>query len=204
MIGWLNGKLIDKTPPWILLEVNGVGYEIQVPLSTFFNLPNVGQPAVLFIHMSVREDGQYLYGFKAQQEKALFREIIKVSGIGPKIGLAILSNLTVDAFLQNVFDKQIALLTKVPGIGKKTAERLVVELPDRLKSFLTDPQGAVAQFSEPFAQVMDAKTEAIRALESLGYSSKESRLAIEGIDLPGATTESMLKKALQSFDKGQR
>ena len=132
MIGRISGTLISKNPPQVLVDVQGVGYEIDVPMSTFYDLPEVGRAVSLLTHMVVREDAQLLYGFITAEERSAFRELIKVSGVGPRIGLAVLSGLTVDQLVQAVSLQESGLLTRVPGIGKKTAERLILELKGRL------------------------------------------------------------------------
>ena len=136
MIGRIRGTLLEKNPPEILVDVHGVGYEINVPMSTFYNLPDVGQEVTLLTHFIVREDAQLLYGFGTAKERAAFRQLIKISGIGPRIALAVLSGMTVDALAQAVSKQESALLTRVPGIGKKTAERLVLELKGKISADL--------------------------------------------------------------------
>lgn len=134
MIGYLRGTLLEKQPPHVLLDVNGVGYELEVPMTTLFQLPAVGEPLVLHTHLVVREDAQLLYGFFAKRDRALFRELIRLNGVGPKLALALMSGMSVDELIQCVNAEDTSRLMKVPGVGKKTAERLLVELKDRFKT----------------------------------------------------------------------
>ena len=171
MIGRIEGKLLEKNPPLILVDVHGVGYEISVPMSTFYNLPDAGQNVVLLTHFVVREDAQLLYGFLTASERSAFRELIKVSGIGARTALSVLSGLSVDALSQAVTQQDTAALTRVPGIGKKTAERLVLELKGKLGADLGG--SAVAS-----AGTTSAKTDIISALIALGYSDREASAAV--------------------------
>ena len=138
MIAWLKGQLLEKQPPSILLNVNGVGYELEAPMSTFYELPEVGQEVILFVHMVVREDAQLLFAFANKQQRELFRSLIRVNGVGPKVALAILSTLTAQELLSCMINEDVTQLCKVPGIGKKTAQRLVVEMKDRLEKEFGD------------------------------------------------------------------
>jgi len=135
VIGRLRGTLIEKQPPELLIEVGGIGYEVQMPMSCFYELPNIGEEAIIYTHFVVREDAQLLYGFNTVSERALFREVIKANGVGPKMGLGILSGMTASQFVSCVEREDISTLVKLPGVGKKTAERLVVEMKDRLKGW---------------------------------------------------------------------
>ncbi|MDO4937911.1 MAG: Holliday junction branch migration protein RuvA [Sutterellaceae bacterium] len=169
MIGRIEGRLIEKNPPQVLVDVHGVGYEIDVPMSTFYNLPAVGQTVVLLTHFVVREDAQLLYGFASAKERSVFRILIKISGIGARTALAILSGMSVEALAQAVSMQDTAMLTRVPGIGKKTAERLVLELKGKLGADLTGP----ALGTSP----NDARSDVAAALVALGYSEKEALAA---------------------------
>lgn len=171
MIGRIAGKLLEKNPPLILVDVHGVGYEISVPMSTFYNLPDVGKDVVLLTQFIVREDAQLLYGFLTAAERSAFRELIKVSGIGARTALSVLSGLSVDALCQAVTQQDTAALTRVPGIGKKTAERLVLELKGKLGA---DLGGAVSAA----AGATSAKSDVISALIALGYSEREASAAV--------------------------
>lgn len=163
MIGRIAGRLLEKNPPMILVDVHGVGYEIAVPMSTFYNLPEVGAETVLLTHFIVREDAQLLYGFLTAAERSAFRELIKVSGIGPRTALSVLSGLSVEALTQALTAQDSAMLTRIPGIGKKTAERLVLELKGKLGGALTPAAGS--------------KADIVSALVALGYSEREAAAA---------------------------
>lgn len=191
MIGRLTGILLAKQPPQVLLDVNGIGYEIDVPMSTFYNLPAAGQLASFFTHLVVREDAHLLYGFGSEDERHVFRRLIKVSGIGPKVALTILSGLSVGELAQAVASQDAARLVKIPGIGKKTAERLVLELRDKLA------QSAVSVSSGERA---DPLGDALNALLALGYNEKEARWAMGQIDSALGTSEA-IRQALKLLSK---
>ena len=193
MIGRLKGTLVTKQPPWILVDVGGVGYELEVPMSTFYDLPDVGQPVMLCTHHAVREDAVTLYGFLRESERALFRGVQKVSGIGAKIALAVLSGVSTDDFARFVQGGDIAALTRIPGIGKKTAERMIVELRDRVDGLL----GGVA--SSAFGVMpKDPVSEASVALQSLGYKPNEVARLIKDASAPGDSAEDIIRKALKA------
>ncbi|MFO1375932.1 MAG: Holliday junction branch migration protein RuvA [Steroidobacteraceae bacterium] len=197
MIGFLRGRLARKQPPALLIDVGGVGYELEAPMSTFYRLPQVGDTVELQTHMVVREDAQLLYGFATTTERQLFRDLLRVSGVGPKIGLAILSGISVDAFLLCVEAQDAASLTRIPGIGRKTAERLLVEMRDRIRALEGgDAVGAtsVAAGSEGGA----ARAEAQAALVALGYKPAEVLRLIRAVDAEGVPTEELIRRALQA------
>lgn len=173
MIGRLRGILTEKQPPWLLLDVGGVGYEVEAPLSTFFVLPKTGTEVSLFTHLVVREDAQLLYGFWAVSERRLFRELIRISGIGPRVALAILSGMDAAEFTRCVQNEDAAALTRVPGIGKKTAERLLVEMRDRLKDWQLTPASLDGSNPEPVSTAHSATADAVAALVALGYKPAE-------------------------------
>ncbi|MEY4083531.1 MAG: Holliday junction branch migration protein RuvA [Pseudomonadota bacterium] len=191
MISRLAGQLLAKTPPSLLVDVQGLGYEVEVPMSTFYSLPEVGQPVVLLTHLVVREDAHLLYGFATPAERQAFRELIRISGVGPRIGLAVLSGLSVDQLVQAVTLQEVALLTRVPGIGKKTAERLVLELKGRLGQALP----GVGQTSGPQS---DQQTEVLQALLALGYSEKEA-LAAAKASAAAPSVSDAIRGALKSL-----
>ena len=173
MIGRLTGVLAEKSPPQVLIDVNGVGYEVDVPMSSFYNLPGLGERVTLLTHFVVREDAQLLYGFLTGEERATFRELIKISGIGPRTALGILSGLSVAELSQAVTQQQAGRLVKVPGIGKKTAERLLLELKAKLAPDLGVPAGAVV--------TSDAQADIVQVLVALGYSDKDAAAAIKAL-----------------------
>lgn len=192
MISRIAGQLLAKTPPSILVDVNGVGYDIEVPMSTFYGLPDVGQPVVLLTQLIVREDAHLLYGFATQTERQAFKELIRVSGVGPRIGLAVLSGLSVDQLVQAITLQDPAPLTRVPGIGKKTAERLVLELKGRLAEALpnTNAAGGTSQ--------TDQQSEVLHALLALGYSEKEALTAAKANGQAASVSEA-IRSALKSL-----
>ncbi|MDV2858385.1 MULTISPECIES: Holliday junction branch migration protein RuvA [Oceanimonas] len=198
MIGRLKGIIVEKQPPEILLDANGVGYEVTLPMSCFYELPNVGEAATVLTHFVVREDAQLLFGFNTKTERALFRELIKTNGVGPKLALAILSGMTADQFIHNVEQGEIAALVKLPGVGKKTAERLIVEMRDRLKGFggydLFNPAPA-----SPGMAGGGAKDEALAALQALGYKAGQAEQLMKKIAKPGMDAEQLIREALKSM-----
>lgn len=196
MIAWLQGVLLEKQAPNLLLNVNGVGYEVEAPLSVFYDLPAVNETVSIFVHMVVREDAQLLFGFSSKQQRDFFRSLIKVNGVGPKVGLAVLSTLSVQELMQCMLNEDDALLTKVPGIGKKTAQRLIVELKDRLEKEFGDValEASAAGHGAP----ADDRQDAISALVSLGYKSNDASRVVRALpnDL---TSEEIIRQALRSL-----
>lgn len=205
MIGRLRGILLEKQAPDLLIEVAGVGYEVQLPLTSFYKLPATGEEAIIYIHFVVREDAQLLYGFVNQNERALFRQLIKANGVGPKLALTILSGMTAQQFVHCVQQSDISTLVKLPGVGKKTAERLVVEMRDRLKDWgvaantpVTD--GMLLQDDEAiFNPVATAEQDAVSALVSLGYSQLQADKAVRKIKQNDMSSEQLIKAALRSM-----
>ncbi|MEP6997190.1 MAG: Holliday junction branch migration protein RuvA [Betaproteobacteria bacterium] len=192
MIGRLAGTLLEKNPPQILLDVQGVAYEVDVPMSTFYNLPNIGDKLTLFTHLVVREDAHLLFGFGSENERRAFRQLIRISGVGARIALAVLSGLSVAELAQAVSMQDSGRLTKVPGIGKKTAERLLLELKDKLGADLTTAVGVY----RPAPVAADV----LNALLSLGYSDKEAARAVR--ELPeGITVGDGIRQALKLLAK---
>ena len=193
MIGRLSGVLLEKNPPQLLLDVQGVAYEVDVPMSTFYNLPNNGERITLFTHLVVREDAHLLYGFGSDGERRAFRQLLKVNGIGAKIALALLSGLSVGELAQAITMQESARLTKVPGIGKKTAERILLELKDKLGAELTHAVG----INRP----APASSDILNALIALGYSDREAVSAVK--QLPdGVAVADGIKQALKLLAKG--
>jgi Holliday junction DNA helicase RuvA len=191
MIGSLRGTLAAKTPPQVLLEVHGVGYEIDVPMSTFYNLPAVGESVVLLTHFVVREDAQVLFGFLTASERATFRELVRISGVGPRTALSILSGLSVAELSQAVTRQDAARLVKVPGIGKKTAERLLLELKGKLGPDLGAPASA------PLA---DKQSDIAQALLALGYSERDAQAAVKSLP-PEVGVSDGIKLALRALSR---
>ena len=190
MIGRIRGTLLEKNPPEILVDVHGVGYEINVPMSTFYNLPDVGQEVTLLTHFIVREDAQLLYGFGTAKERTAFRQLIKISGIGARTALAVLSGMTVDALTQAVAKQESSLLTRVPGIGKKTAERLVLELKGKICADLDGVTLAAAPG--------DNRADVVAALVALGYSDREATAAAKRL-APDVSVSAGIREALKSM-----
>ncbi|HVO46685.1 MAG TPA: Holliday junction branch migration protein RuvA [Steroidobacteraceae bacterium] len=191
MIGSVRGRITSKTPPQLIVEVGGIGYEVEAPMSTFFLLPGVGQDVHLLTHLVVREDAHILYGFGTEDERRLFRSLLKVTGVGPKIALALLSGISVEAFALSVQNDDVASLTRVPGIGRKTAERLIVEMRDRLAAQESVP-GAAA-----LAPAASPEAEAFGALVALGYKPAEATRLLKAAGPGTHSTEELIRRALQ-------
>ncbi|OED41802.1 Holliday junction DNA helicase RuvA [Chromatiales bacterium (ex Bugula neritina AB1)] len=194
MIGRIAGLLVYSQPPQLLIDCNGVGYEIEAPLPVFFGLPALGEKVVLSIHMVVREDAQLLYGFSTVAQRSLFRELIKVNGVGPKMAIAILSSLSAEEFALSIANHDVAALTRLPGIGKKTAERLIVEMQDRIGK-LSLEGGVVTPSSAGGPVTNSDRTQAIEALEALGYKNTEAQRMVKGA--AGESVEEIIKVALK-------
>ncbi|APX93101.1 Holliday junction branch migration protein RuvA [Halomonas sp. 1513] len=197
MIGRLRGTLLEKQPPWLVLDVGGVGYEIEASMNTLLALPAVGEQAQLFTHLIVREDAHLLFGFVREQERALFRGLIKVNGVGPKLALAILSGMEEEQFIRCVMDDDAKALTRLPGVGKKTAERLIIEMRDRFPHWQQGDAGLddLAQAAGPATTGSDPLLDAEAALVSLGYKPTEATRMLNGLD-KGLSTEALIKAAL--------
>ena len=193
MIGRLKGVLVHKQPPWLVVDVHGVGYELEAPMSTFYDLPEIGGEVALFTHYAQKEDSVSLYGFLREGERRLFRDVQKVSGIGAKIALAVLSGASVDEFARLVQTGDIGALTRIPGIGKKTAERMVVELRDRAADF-TGGGTAFAAGGVP----ADAQSEAVVALQQLGYKPAEAVRMARDAKADGDDAAAIIRKALKA------
>jgi holliday junction DNA helicase RuvA len=189
VIGFLKGTLVAKRPPSLTLEVGGVGYEIEAPMSTFYKLPEVGRAVTLVTHLSIREDAHVLYGFVSESERELFRGLLKVTGVGARTALGVLSGMSVEGFHQCVREKNVASLTKLPGIGRKTAERLVLEMADRLPK-LTGGKTPLAAADSPVGEAHDA-------LLSLGYKAAEAEKMLKGFDTERMSTEDLIREALK-------
>ncbi|MBZ6066799.1 Holliday junction branch migration protein RuvA [Aeromonas schubertii] len=203
MIGRLRGIVIEKQPPEVVLEVGGVGYEVHMPMSCFYDLPDIGKEASIYTHFVVREDAQLLYGFNHKQERALFRELIKANGVGPKLALAILSGMSASQFVLCVEQEDISTLVKLPGVGKKTAERLVVELKDRLSGWVSQDlfTPAAVKLPEPVSGLRepDAVEEAASALVALGYKPAQASQVVGKVAKEGMSVEAIIRDALRSL-----
>jgi len=196
MIGRLSGTLLDKAPPALLLDVAGVGYELEAPMSTFYALPAPGEALALHVHLVVREDAQLLYGFATLAERSLFRALLKVSGVGAKVALSILSGMSVDGFIACVAGDDVSALVRVPGIGKKTAERLIVEMRDRAAAM---GAGSLPGLSPDLPGGTDGgvRAQAAEALESLGYKGPEAKRLLDRAEAPGQSVEALIRAALR-------
>lgn len=206
MIGRLRGIVIEKQAPEILLEVAGVGYEVQLPLTSFYQLPATGQEATVYTHFVVREDAQQLFGFSSVSERGLFRLLLKANGVGPKLALTILSGLTASQFVRCVQQDDISTLVKLPGVGKKTAERLLIEMRDRLKDWgvsvdtpVTDHLVLVGDEVESFSLKESPEQDAIGALVALGYSQSQAASAVKKVFHADYSSEQLIKAALKSM-----
>lgn len=196
MIGRIRGTLLNKRVPQMLVDVNGVGYEIEAPMSTFYMLPEVGDEVLLHTHLVVREDAQLLFGFASEAERGFFRDLIKVNGVGAKMGLAILSGISVDAFVRCVREGDVASLVHLPGVGKKTAERLIVEMKDKLDKLdaVALPQFPVAATS---AVINDPISDAVSALVALGYKPNEASRMVRTLKCDDMASEEIIRQALK-------
>ncbi len=206
MIGRVRGILVEKQPPSLIVEVSGLGYEIEAPMTTIFRLPEPGQEVILYTHFVVREDAQLLYGFADKSERQLFRTLIRVNGVGPKLALAILSGMEAQMFARCVHEQDTSMLTRIPGVGKKTAERLIVEMKDRLNEW-QPALGALEMAASGKASVVPAKhdsvQDAISALVALGYRPQEASKAISAVESnsegDGLGTDELIRRALRAI-----
>jgi len=195
VIGRLQGVLLRKEPPALMLDVGGVGYELEAPMTTFYELPAVGERVTLYTHLVVREDAHLLYGFVREAQRRLFRELLKVNGVGPRVALAVLSGLSDEEFCRCVAEEDIARLTKVPGIGRKTAERLVIEMRDKLPKDIPLPVSTAAGPAAPG----DPVSEAVSALVALGYKPNEASRAVRSASTKGLSAEEIIRQALKGM-----
>lgn len=196
MIGRLTGKLLQKEPPALLIDVSGVGYELEAPMTTFYDLPATGEMVTLHTHLVVREDAHLLYGFSNEAQRRLFRSLLKVSGVGPRVALAVLSGLTTQEFIQCIVGEDVARITRVPGIGRKTAERLIVELRDKV-----DTEEGSAQYMVQGAgstAPLNPAGEAVSALMALGYKPNEATRLVRAVEADDLDTEEIIRQALKS------
>ncbi|MFK5892654.1 MAG: Holliday junction branch migration protein RuvA [Pseudomonadota bacterium] len=204
MIGRLSGKIIEKQPPQVLLDVNGVGYEVQASMTTFYDLPELEQAVILHTHLVVREDAQILYGFSTLQERLFFRHLIKINGVGPKLALTILSGISSVDFVMAVQNDDVTRLVRLPGIGKKTAERLIVEMRDKITQWMSDVDGsnisinATATQGGLNKQQINPVNEAISALISLGYKAVDANKMVSKLNKENQSSEQLIKLALKN------
>jgi len=200
VIGRLRGTLAEKQPPHLLLDVGGVGYEVEVPMTTLYRLPAQGEIVTLHTHLVVREDAHLLYGFGEKRDRELFRELIRLNGVGPKLALALMSSLEVDELVRCVQAQDTAALVKVPGVGKKTAERLLVELKDRFKAWENLPSIApLVMPSQAMPAVASAEADAVSALVALGFKPQEASRAVAAVEGEGLSSEELIRRALKGM-----
>jgi Holliday junction DNA helicase RuvA len=202
MIGRLRGEIVAKKAPYLLLDVNGVGYELEAPLSTFFKLPDKGQSVTLYTHLVVRDDAHVLYAFATETERSLFRNLLKVNGVGAKMALGILSGMSGEDFYQCVQNEDVAALIRLPGIGRKTAQRLIVEMRDRLdRQALSPPTGQVGWVGAAPDRPATPVSDAIAALTALGYRPQDASRMVKAVESAGQTSEQLIRAALQAAAK---
>ncbi|MES9856385.1 MAG: Holliday junction branch migration protein RuvA [Sedimenticola sp.] len=198
MIGRLSGAIAYKQPPFLMVDVNGVGYELEAPMSTFYDLPAQGEKVTLFTHLAIRDDAHVLYGFTNESERVLFRALLKVSGIGAKVALAILSGMNAEEFSICIQNDDIAALTRLPGIGKKTAERLIVEMRDRLAKLELGGGGVRTSASTSALIVANPVSDAVGALISLGYKPIDATKMVRSVASDGLASEDIIRQALKA------
>ena len=199
MIGRLRGTLAEKQPPHVILDVNGVGYELEVPMTTLYRLPILGESVTLHTHLVVREDAHLLYGFGEKREREVFRELIRLNGVGPKLALALMSSLEVEELVRCVQAQDVNALVKVPGVGKKTAERLLIELKDRFKAWEALPEMALWATPAAAKPVASADSDAVSALISFGYKPQEASRAVAAVKGEGLSSEELIRAALKGM-----
>jgi Holliday junction DNA helicase RuvA len=202
MIGQLRGQILAKHPPQVLIDVGGVGYEVEAPMSTFYDLPGVGEPVTLITHLVVREDAHVLYGFLRERDRALFRSLLKVTGVGAKLALAILSGMDAQRFALCIEQEDITALSRLPGIGRKTAQRLVMEMKDRIAELGGGLPAAVAGTAAPAAGEDSALADAISALVALGYRPADANRMARAADDGATTSEEIIRAALKAVSAG--
>jgi Holliday junction DNA helicase RuvA len=197
MIGRLHGELLSKMPPFLLIDVNGVGYDVESPMSTFYSLPSVGEKITLFTHLAIRDDAHVLYGFASESERSLFRSLLKVSGVGAKMALAILSGMSADEFAACVQANDTAALVRLPGIGKKSAERLIVEMRDRLDKLELGDVAAQPKGTTPAVEHSPV-ADAVGALIALGYKANDASRMVRDVDCEGLSSEEIIRASLKA------
>ena len=197
MISQIAGKIIHKSPPVLTVDVNGIGYEIHAPMNAFYSMGELNSSITLITHLVIREDQHTLFGFTTQNERALFRYLIKVNGIGPKLALAILSSMDYHTFSQHIINKNLDALVRIPGVGKKTAERLLIEMQNKIDEFVTETDS-----TNQVIESSQALEDAIRALNALGYKPQEAKRAVQSIHQADLASEQLIRLALQQINKG--
>ena len=197
MIGFLRGKLVHKAPPFLVLDVQGVGYEVEAPMTTFYNLSPMGEEIILHTHLVVREDAHSLFGFSTESDRALFRTLIKVNGVGPKLALTILSGQSAEEFHRCIHDNDTQALVRLPGVGKKTAERLVIEMRDRLPDLGDSAATSIDSMGAVMPAIGKPRQEAVSALCSLGYKPVDASKMVQNISSEGKSCEDIIRLALQ-------
>jgi len=202
VIGRIRGILIEKRPPLLLLDVHGVGYELEAPMTTFYRLPELHQEVSLHTHLIVRDDAHLLFGFATEGERRLFRDLLRVNGVGAKIALAILSGIEADQFAACVQEGNVAKLTRLPGIGKKTAERLIVEMRDRLADWVKDVNLAATTPDATRVAAADPIADAVSALIALGYKPNEASRYVHAVAQDGMSSEAIIREALKAIARG--
>lgn len=198
MIGCLRGRLIQKQAPWLLIDVQGVGYEVEAPMTTIYRLPELNEEVLLYTHLVVRDDAHLLFAFAEEEERLLFRTLLKVNGVGAKMALAILSGMEADEFAQCIRDGDDTRLTRLPGVGKKTAERLIIEMRDRLKDWKSTAASSPAASSMSAREKSDPHEEALSALIALGYKPQEASKFVLAVDVEGLSSEEIIRSALKA------
>lgn len=201
MIGYLRGKLVAKTPPVLVVDVNGVGYEVEAPMTTFYNLPSLGAEVKLHTHLVIREDAHILFGFATESDRLMFRNLIKVNGVGPKLALTILSGQSAEEFRRCILDNDALALVRLPGIGKKTAERLIIEMRDRVPELGEPPLAGADSAAFPAPAGGRPVQEAVSALCSLGYKPQDAGKMVRNIPAEGKSCEEIIRLALQGAAK---
>ena len=198
MIGFIRGKLVSKTPPQLVVDVQGVGYEVEAPMTTFYDLPELGEELLLHTHLVVREDAHILFAFSTEPDRVMFRALIKVNGVGPKLALTILSGQSAEEFHRCIHDNDVQALVRLPGVGKKTAERLIIEMRDRLPDSVNSTE--TEQNQSPIRTKNNPRQEAISALCSLGYKAQDASKMVQNISEDGKSCEDIIRLALQKIN----
>lgn len=199
MIGLLRGIILEKQPPQLVLDVNGVGYEIDAPMNTFYHLPDIGQEVTLYTHFIVREDAHQLYGFCAREDRALFRTLLKVNGVGPRLALTILSSIDPSEFVRCIMHNDTDSLVRLPGVGKKTAERLIIEMRDKVSNLHQSALPEMTMSNKTTRNQSQATQDAVSALIALGYKPQEASRAVSKVDNGDMTSEEVIRRALQEM-----